>query len=124
MGGFLDEESPCTWDLGRSDKMVWIDCLKDPDSIHLMNNIRFFLFMEQLGMGPERYCIRYRPICDNFVDYLTQVLTHLPRNKMFFWPRSPRFDISLYPREMSIPLRVLLRQPTMGDIEYWMEFEY
>ena len=75
-------------------------------------------------MGPERYCIRYRPMCDNFVAYLTQILTHLPRSKMFFWPRSPGFDISLYSREMSIPLRVLLRQPTMGDIEYWMEFEY
>ena len=80
--------------------------------------------MEQLGLRPERYCIHSRPIRENFVAYRTQVLTHLPGNKMFFWPRSLRFDISLYPKEISIPRRVLLRKPTLSDIDYLMEFEH
>ena len=123
LGRFVDAESPYTWVLGNSNRMVLIDVSEDPDSINLMDNIRFFLFMELLGMGPDWYCVRYRPLYHNFVDYLTQVLTHLPRDKMFLYPVSRQFNSNVFPREMSIQLRVLLRQPTITDTEYLTEFE-
>ena len=123
LGRFLDEESPCTWILGNSDRMVLIDVAWDPNSVHLMNNIRFFLFMELVGMGPDRYCIHFRPSYHNFIDYLTQVLCHLPRNKMFLYSGILHLNINAFPREMRIQLRVFVRQPTLTEAEYLAEFD-
>ena len=119
----LDDESRPNWLLSHSRDMVLIDIFRDADSINLMNNIRYFMFMELIGMGPARYCTHFRPLHCGFVDYLTQVLTYLPRQKLFLYPRDPCFNYNAFLSDMRIWLRVLLRQPpTITEDEYWAHF--
>lgn len=122
MGRFLDVESPPTWLLSHSSEMVLIDVSRDPNSANLMNKLRFYLFMDLHGMGPDWYCVRFRPLHFEFVNYLTQVLANLPRSKIFLYPFDPWFNNDAFSREMRIQLRVLLRQPSITKNEYLAKF--
>ena len=111
-------DAPGTWKTSPSGDMV---CIRMTDLPHLLDNIRFALFKETMGLGPVRYCIVYQRT-RAFYSHLGMVTTFLPRHKMFMYPGN---DVSnqLFGREPWLSrARAICAQPSITPGQFRANF--
>ena len=81
--------APETWKVNKEQDMMCVRFTEDED--HLVNNVKFALLKENLGIGPKQYCLVYEDNPNHIVPFAI-VTALLPRHKMFVYPGGVTLD--------------------------------
>ena len=87
MFGCYERDSWHYWAISPSRDMLAIRLAWGLDDV--IENLRIAMLMEAVGQGPQRYCIRFDDIDDDFPGVyrmLQLVLYALPQDRMFIYP--------------------------------------
>lgn len=111
---------PNRWIYGRQGATVLVDFTQG--SVDVMQNIRYYMMAELVGLAPARYCISCPFVHPPFAALLGDMLANLPRHKIVIYPAPPSFDFSSLSPIAQTRIRLFLRRPALTEAEYAAEF--
>ena len=111
---------PDRWRLGRLGTTVLADFRSG--SYDVLNNIRYFMMAELVGIAPERYCIIYNPDSLFFTINLANMLNYLPRHKIVIYFTPPPFSYEEFNPVTRARIYLFLRRPALSEAEYLADF--